>query len=186
MFFSFSIRRHGILGTGMRDPRDRRIHARTLSLDQLMCTSCSTPRILVIGALTGYDAHTALRAAGCRAGGVGSRANVQVNWKPIHFHGDLWAHGKAELSVFGFGLGLTVDARIGADVFDLFDLKGEFSVAINLPGLCRTLASRSSSSGDLSPIGRCRPAPAAGSGRSTSTFPTPACPCPCPEIRRRR
>ena len=59
--------------------------------------------------------------------------NAILSWKPSHFYGDLWVHGKVELSVFGFGLSLSVDARLAVDVFDPFHVVGEFRVGINLP-----------------------------------------------------
>jgi hypothetical protein len=59
--------------------------------------------------------------------------NAVVSWKPIHFHGELWMHGSVELSVFGFGLGLSADARFAADVFEPFHVVGELSVGIKVP-----------------------------------------------------
>ena len=56
-----------------------------------------------------------------------------VNWQPAHFYGDLWLHGKVALSAFGFGIGLTADAKLAADVFDPFHIIGSFRVAIDLP-----------------------------------------------------
>src|SRR6185503_4803493 len=59
--------------------------------------------------------------------------NARLSWKPAHFYGDLWLHGSVLLAVFGFGVGLNLDARIAADVFDPFHLLAQFSVAIDLP-----------------------------------------------------
>ena len=41
--------------------------------------------------------------------------------------------GKAALKAFGFGLSLTADARLTAEVFDPMHIKGDFSVSIDLP-----------------------------------------------------
>ena len=59
--------------------------------------------------------------------------NALVSFKPSHFHGDLWLHALVELKVFGLGLGLSLDARIAADLFKPYHLRGEFSVGIKLP-----------------------------------------------------
>ena len=59
--------------------------------------------------------------------------NAVVSFKPAHLYADLWVHGAVDLKAFGFGLGLTLDAKLAADVFDPFHVLGEFAVGINLP-----------------------------------------------------
>lgn len=59
--------------------------------------------------------------------------NVLVSFKPSQFHGDLRIHGEVGLDVFGFGLSLTLDAQIAADLFTPFHLLGIFSVKVELP-----------------------------------------------------
>jgi hypothetical protein len=132
MYFNFSDPTIWHLYLGMRDPRERRIRAHILKLFESNSYFMLDAKSLAMGAWIGYEAHWSFGPLG-----VGFEAwiesNVQVNWKPIHFHGDLWAHGKAELTIFMFSLGLTIDAKIAGDVFDPFHLLGEFSVGIELP-----------------------------------------------------
>lgn len=132
LFFNFSDPSAWHMYLGMRDPLARRIRARILRIFDANSYFMLDARSLAIGAWVGYAAdwnfgplRVVLEAW--------IEGNAKVNWKPLHFYGDLWAHGRAELSVFGFGLELTVDARIEADAFDPFHLLGEFSVGINLP-----------------------------------------------------
>ncbi|MEA2602073.1 MAG: hypothetical protein QOF89_3065 [Acidobacteriota bacterium] len=59
--------------------------------------------------------------------------NALVSFKPSQFHGDLWLHGLVDLKAFGFGFGIVLDAKIAADLFKPYHLRGEFSVGIKLP-----------------------------------------------------
>ena len=59
--------------------------------------------------------------------------NALVSFKPTQFHGDLWLHGSVDLKAFGFGFGLVLDAKITADLFKPYHLRGEFSVGVKLP-----------------------------------------------------
>lgn len=117
---------------GIKDPKDKRIRAQVLSLFEADAYLMADTAQLQMGAWVGYDKHwkfgplSVTVEAWLDGGAVLSR-------KPAYFHGELWLHGKAELKVFGFGLGLTVDARVAADVFDPYHVKGEFSVGISLP-----------------------------------------------------
>jgi hypothetical protein len=62
-----------------------------------------------------------------------AEGNALISFKPTHFHGDLWLHALVELKAFGFGFGIALDARIEADLFKPYHLRGEFSVGIKLP-----------------------------------------------------
>jgi hypothetical protein len=117
---------------GEREPREKRIRARILSLFEANSYFMIDPKKLATGAWVGY-------ARSWKFGPVSLtleawlEGNVVVNWTPLHFHGDLWLHGNVDINVFGFGLGLSVDARFEADVFDPFHVKASFEVSVKLP-----------------------------------------------------
>jgi hypothetical protein len=117
---------------GERDPREKRIRARILNLFEANSYFMIDPKQLATGAWVGY-------ARMWKFGPVSLtleawlEGNVVINWTPLHFHGDLWLHGNVEVKVFGFGLGLSVDARFAADVFDPFHVKASFEVSVKLP-----------------------------------------------------
>jgi len=58
---------------------------------------------------------------------------AELSLKPTHLAAYLWLHGKVEARAFGIGIGLSVDARLAAEVFTPFVIKGEFEVTIDLP-----------------------------------------------------
>lgn len=132
MYFSFSDPSAWHLYLGMKEPRERRIRAHFLSLFEANSYYMLDSRSLAIGAWVGY-------AADWRFGPVRAifeawlETNVKVSWRPVHFHGDLWAHGKLGVSVFGFGFSFSIDAYLEGDVFDPFHILARLSVEIGLP-----------------------------------------------------
>ena len=133
-FFDFDDAQAWHLYLGQDEPLERRIRARMLSLWQGSCYLMLDPESLRTGARISWG-------DGWKFGPVRFtleawlETNARVNWQPAHFYGELLAHGKVELKVFGFGLGLSVDALIAADVFDPFHLLGAFDVTVKLPCL---------------------------------------------------
>jgi hypothetical protein len=131
-FFDFNDPSRWHLYLGVKDPKSRRIRAQILTIFEANAYFMLDASRLQMGAWVGYDKEwsfgplSVVVEAWIEGGAV-------LNFKPPHFHGDLWLHGRAELRVFGFGLGLHVDARVAADVFDPFHVLAEFSVGINLP-----------------------------------------------------
>ncbi|MCK4823241.1 hypothetical protein KA005_46230, partial [bacterium] len=131
-FFSFSNANLWHLYLGIRDPKEKRIRAEIFQLFEANSYLMLDANALATGAWVGYDKRWKFGPLKVTLE-VWLEGNVIISWKPIYFHGDVWVHGKAGLSVFGFGLSLGLDARIEADVFDPFHLLGEFSVSIGLP-----------------------------------------------------
>jgi hypothetical protein len=131
-FFDFNDASRWHLYLGVKDPKERRIRAELLSLFEANAYFMLDASKLEMGAWVGYDARWDFGPLGVVVE-AWIEGGVAVSRKPAYFHGDLWLHGKAELRVFGFGLGLSVDARFAADVFDPFHLLAEFSVGISLP-----------------------------------------------------
>ncbi|HEX2079267.1 MAG TPA: hypothetical protein VHG08_16190 [Longimicrobium sp.] len=124
---------------GEREPRDKRIRAEIFRLFEANAYFMLEPRRLATGAWVGY-------ARSWRFGPVALtleawlEGNVVVSWNPVFFHGDVWLHGLVEAKVFGFGLGLGVDARVEVDAFRPFHLLARLEVYLKLP---RPLKSKS-------------------------------------------
>lgn len=132
MYFSFSDPSSWHLYLGMKDPKERRIRANILSLFEANTYFMLDNNALAMGAWIGFDEDW-------RFGPVRVtleawlESNVKVSWRPLHFYGDISAHGKLEISVFGFGFGFSIDALLEADVFDPFHILGQLRVEISLP-----------------------------------------------------
>jgi hypothetical protein len=117
---------------GKKETRDKRIRARFLSLFDADAYFMIEPKWLKTGIWVGYAKQWKFGPVRLTLE-AWIEANVVVNWTPLHFHGDLWLHGSVEIKVFGVGLGLSVDARFEADVFDPFHVKASIEVSIKLP-----------------------------------------------------
>ena len=131
-FFNFNDANAWQLNVGLKDPRERRLSARLFKLFDSYSYAMLNSQQLAMGAWVGFKQQWQFGPLN-----VGLDAwidgNARVSWKPAHFYGDLSLHGSARLSVFGFSAGVTVDAKIAADVFDPFLVSGNFNVAIDLP-----------------------------------------------------
>jgi hypothetical protein len=131
-FFDFKDASRWHIYLGEREPRDKRIQADIFKIFKANSYFMIDAHQLATGAWLGYS--KAYKFGPLKVSlEAWIEGNAVVSWKPLHFYGDLWMHGSAELSVFGFGLGLTADARFAADVFDPFHVKGELSVGIKVP-----------------------------------------------------
>lgn len=117
---------------GERDPRERRIQARLFALLDANSYFMLDAYKLAMGAWVGFDKKWKFGPLAIVLQ-AWAEANAVVSFKPGHFYGDLWLHGSVDLEAFSFGIRLTVDARLAADVFKPFHILGEFSVGINLP-----------------------------------------------------
>ena len=131
-FFNFNDPNAWRLNLGLNEPRERRLSARLFKLFDSYSYVMLNPQQLAMGAWVGFQQQWQFGPLN-----VGLEAwidgNARVSWKPAHFYGDVSLHGSARLSVFGFSAGLTVDARLAADVFDPLHILGNFRVGIDLP-----------------------------------------------------
>lgn len=117
---------------GIKEPRERRIQADILSLFSANAYLMLNARQLAMGAWVGYDRSWKFGPLSVTLQ-AWMEANAVVSFKPAHLSADLWVHGAVDLKAFGFGLGLTLDAKLAAEVFDPFHLLGTFDVGIKLP-----------------------------------------------------
>ena len=118
---------------GLKEPRDKRIKAEILfHIFRANAYFMIDTRQLAMGSWVGYDFDK-------KFGPVRAilefwiEGNVLLSWKPVHYHGDYWMHGKAGLFVFGIGFSLGIDMRLAADVFDPFHLLAQLCLELGLP-----------------------------------------------------
>ncbi|MEM6434681.1 MAG: hypothetical protein AAF773_12640, partial [Cyanobacteria bacterium P01_D01_bin.115] len=131
-FYSFSDPLAWYCYLGKKEPRDQRIAARMYSLFEATAYYMLDAQRLQLGAAIGYDLR---KSAGPLSVELTAwiEAAAVLNWVPAHFFGELLLHGTAQLSAFGVGLGLSIDARVAADVFDPLHIIGTLSVALKTP-----------------------------------------------------
>lgn len=132
MYFSFSDPSAWHLYMGQKEPRERRVRARIFSLFTAESYYMLDNDSLAFGSWVGYDADWRFGPLRVELE-AWMETNVKVSWAPAHFHGDLWAHGKLAVSVFGFGFDLSLDAYLSGDVFDPFKILAELEAKVNLP-----------------------------------------------------
>lgn len=131
-FYSFNDSTAWHLYLGKNEPRSLRIRALFAKLVEANAYFMLDAHQLALGAWFGYNNAWSFGPLSIRLE-AWADGNALISFKPSHFHGDLWLHALVELHVFGLGLGLSLDARIAADVFTPYHLRGEFSVGIKLP-----------------------------------------------------
>ena len=131
-FYSFSDPLAWYCYLGKREPRDQRIAARMYSLFEATAYYMLDAQKLQLGAAIGFDLK---KSAGPLRVTLAAwiEAAAVLNWSPAHFFGELLLHGTAQLSAFGVGLGLSINARVAADVFDPLHIIGTLSVALKTP-----------------------------------------------------
>jgi len=131
-FYSFNDPMAWHLWLGKKDPRSQRIRALFAKLVEADAYFMLDAHQLALGVWYGFN-------NGWNFGPLSVRleawvdGNALISFKPSHFHGDLWLHGSVDLKAFGFGFGLVLDAKITADLFKPYHLRGEFSVGVTLP-----------------------------------------------------
>lgn len=117
---------------GQKEPRDKRIRARIFKLFESNSYLMLDANSLAFGSWVGYGNRWKFGPLKVTLE-AWLEYNVGLSWNPPQLHGDISLHGKAELAVFWFDLGLSLDAVLAADVFDPFHLLGDLRVGINLP-----------------------------------------------------
>jgi hypothetical protein len=113
-------------------PREQRIQARIFNMFDANAYLMLSARQVAMGCWVGYDQTWKFGPLKV-ALSAWMESNVVVSFKPIQFCGDMALHGGVELSAFGFGFSLTVDARVEAEVFHPRHLLAELDVTLNLP-----------------------------------------------------
>jgi hypothetical protein len=117
---------------GEAEPRERRIRALFGRFVEANAYFMLDAHQLAVGAWFGYDDRWQFGplALVLKAWADGSAV---VSFKPAHFRGVIDFEGAVALQVFKFHVGLTLAASLAADLFTPFLLRGDFSVALDLP-----------------------------------------------------
>lgn len=131
-FYDFNNPANWFIHLGEEDPRENRIQARVLSMFDANAYFMLDAHKLAMGAWIGYQKqwHLSKLSVALEAW---MESNAVVSFKPAHLTADMWVHGSVQLKILKFGLGLSVDALIEAEVFKPYHLLGDFNVSINLP-----------------------------------------------------
>ncbi|HEX5720207.1 MAG TPA: hypothetical protein VF179_28895, partial [Thermoanaerobaculia bacterium] len=120
------------LWLGRDEPRELRIRALFGRFVEANAYFMLDAHALALGAWFGYNNGWKFGPLSIRLE-AWAEGNAKLSFKPTHFHGDLWLHCLVELNAFGLGLGIAIDAKIVAELFTPYLLRGEFSVGIKLP-----------------------------------------------------
>ena len=123
------------INLGLKTPREQRIQARIFNMFDANAYLMLNARQVAMGCWVGYDQKWQFGPLKV-ALSAWMESNVVVSFKPIQFYGDMALHGGVELSAFGFGFSLTVDARVEAEAFHPKHLLAELDVSANLPAPC--------------------------------------------------
>lgn len=120
------------INIGLDTPKERRIQAEIFNLFDANAYIMLNPHRFAMGAWVGYAKNWSFGPLK-----VGLEAwmetNVLVSFKPLQFYGDMALHGAVDLEAFGFGLSVTVDAAVEAEVFKPKHLLAQLDVTLNLP-----------------------------------------------------
>jgi hypothetical protein len=120
------------INLGLKTPTEQRIQARLFSMFDANAYLMLNARQVAMGCWVGYDKNWKFGPLGV-ALSAWMESNVVVSFKPMQFYGDMALHGGVELTAFGFGFSLTVDARVEAEIFHPKHLLAELDVTLNLP-----------------------------------------------------
>jgi len=131
IFFSFTDLSAWHLYLGEKEPRERRIQAEIISFIKANAYFMLDARQIATGAWIGFDKNWRFGPVRI-ALEAWLEGNVLISWKPAFFHGDVWLHGKLEISIFGIGLGISADARFACDVYDPYHILAEFRIVLTL------------------------------------------------------
>jgi hypothetical protein len=131
-FFSWGDRKNWHIYLGQKDPREKRIRAEIFRLFSAEAYLMLSQSSLQLGARVGWDKSWKFGPLRVYLE-AWIEANAAVSWAPPHFHGDVAIHGAAGLEAFGFGLSLSIDTTLSADVLSPYHIAGSLDVRINLP-----------------------------------------------------
>ncbi len=117
---------------GQKDPREKRLRAKLFQLFEANTYLMLDAHALQTGAWIGYSKSVKYGPLKL-AFEASMEYNLNLSWSPSQLSGDIWLHGKAEVSVFGFGIGLSLDAGLAANVFKPYHILGQIQATIHLP-----------------------------------------------------
>ncbi|HEU0099228.1 MAG TPA: hypothetical protein VFQ67_10685 [Allosphingosinicella sp.] len=131
-YYEFANPKAWRINLGLKTPSEQRIQAKLFSMFDANAYLMLNARQVAMGCWVGYDKKWQFGPLKV-ALSAWMESNVVVSFKPMQFYGDMALHGGVELSAFGFGFSLTVDARVEAEIFHPKHLLAELDVTLNLP-----------------------------------------------------
>lgn len=131
-FFDFHHGDRWYLNIGEKDPKERRIRAKLLSLFDANAYVMVNQQRLAFGAMIGYDVAynygpVVLRLA------FWFETDALLVFRPIQFSADVGLHGRVELKVFGIGIAIALDATAHLETPEPFAFKAELHLSVDLP-----------------------------------------------------
>jgi hypothetical protein len=131
-FFDFHNSNNWHLFVGQRDPREKRVRVKMLSLSESNFYLMLLPTQFEIGAWMGYDGkwrfgplHLELQAW--------IEGYALVSWKPVQFKGGLTLLGRVGLKAFGAGLDISLGAHVEVEAPTPYRVFAELDVKMKLP-----------------------------------------------------
>lgn len=133
-FYDFNDPSAWRINLGIRTPTERRIQARVFDLFDAKAYLMLSAHEMAMGAWVGYDRKW--KFGPLKVGlSAWMESNVKVSFKPPQLYGDMALHGAVELEAFSFGLNLSIDAAVQAQVFRPKHILAELEVKLQLPSL---------------------------------------------------
>jgi len=131
-FFDYHNSNNWHLYLGEKEPKDKRLGAKIISLFGAEAYFMLEPSRLAWGFWFGFDEKwefgpVKIVAAAWAEGGM------DASWKPEQFWGKAWLHGELGIKVFWFELGFYLDAGIEVNTPTPYYILVAFEVGINLP-----------------------------------------------------
>lgn len=132
VFFDYHHMNNWHFYLGEKEPRDKRIRAKIISLFGAEAYFMLEPTRLAWGFWFGFDEKwefgpVRIVAAAWAEGGM------DASWKPKHFWGKAWLHGELGIKIFWFEIGFYIDAGIEGNTPTPYYVLIALKVGINLP-----------------------------------------------------
>lgn len=131
-FFDFHHGDRWYLNIGEKDPKERRIRAKLLSLFDANAYVMVNQKRLAFGAMVGYDIAYSYGPVGLRLA-FWFETDALLVFRPIQFSADAGLHGRAELKAFGIGIAIALDATAHLETPEPFAFKAELHLSVDLP-----------------------------------------------------
>jgi len=128
-FFATPNKWHLYIG---QQPPAKRVRAQILRFLEVNSYFMLDPQRLALGAWAGFARNWGFGPVGVKLAAF-IEGGAVINWKPLQLHGELLLHGSVEVNLFGFSLGLSVEARFAADAFEPYHVVASFEFSIKLP-----------------------------------------------------
>lgn len=131
-FFDFNHSDRWYLNVGVKEPREKRIRAKLLRLFNANAYFMLNSQRLALGAYVGIDERFTYGPVSLRYG-VWFETDAELVFRPLQLTADAGLHGRAEIKVFGVGLGVELDAIAHVTTPKPFEFTAELRAKADLP-----------------------------------------------------